>query len=246
VREAVSSGFSSRASESPLNTEIGPHRRFDWARFDLAAVEQVRARLGGTLDDVVLATVAGAVRAFLRGRGIRVTDIDFRAVLPAASRAEASRTGLVRRVIETTSERDGSKQALGGDAIRDVADSLVPDLVTQLARIAARSSDANIVVTNLPGPSRPVYLLGAPLLAVYPVVPLAPTHILGVALFSYAGALYWGFNSDWDELPDLHDFVEAVRDEFQALQEAAGSAPGVSGEEAKSPEAAPADSQGAA
>jgi WS/DGAT/MGAT family acyltransferase len=268
VREAVSSGFSSRASESPLNTAIGPHRRFDWARFDLSAVEQVRGRLGGTLDDVVLATVAGAVRAFLRGRGIRVEDIDFRAVLPAGRRADESRAGLggrgsgllarlpldepdpstrLRRVIETTSEVDDSKQALGGAAIRDFADSLVPDLVAQLARIAARSSGANMVVANLPGPSRRVYLLGTPLLAVYPLVPLAPTHTLGVALFSYAGSLYWGFNSDWDELPDLHDFVDAIRDEFQALEEAAGSAKSVSDEGGvESPEAAPADSQGAA
>jgi hypothetical protein len=127
----------------------------------------------------------------------------------------------LQRVIETVSELEESSPGVA-EAITDVADDLLPGLATQLARIVARGSGANLVVTNLPGPRNTVYLLGAPLRAVYPLFPLPPTHALGIALFSYAGGLFWGINSDWDELPDLHDFVDAIGTEFQALQEAAG------------------------
>jgi diacylglycerol O-acyltransferase len=244
VRQAVSAGFAAGGTQTPLNTAIGPHRRFDWARFDENAVREVGELLGATADEVVLATVAGAVRAFLRGRGIRVEALDFEALVPVSLRGEEERGPVGRRissllarlpldeadprvrlqrVIESVTELEESRPIVGGPAITGVADTLVPALVMQLARIAARGSGANLVVTNLRGPRQTVYLLGAPLREVYPVVPLAPTHALAIALFSYAGTLFWGFNSDWDELPDLHDFVSAIESEFQALQEAAGN-----------------------
>ncbi|TMA39377.1 MAG: WSD1 family O-acyltransferase, partial [Deltaproteobacteria bacterium] len=80
----------------------------------------------------------------------------------------------------------------------------------------------NLIVTNIPGPQVPLYMLGAPLRSGYPTVPLFENQGLGVATFSYAGKLCWGFNADWDLVPDLHDFVEAIRDSFQELTEAAG------------------------
>jgi hypothetical protein len=92
-------------------------------------------------------------------------------------------------------------------------------------RVATRAVTFNVVVTNVPGPSMPLYLLGARMTEVYPMVPLFQNHGLGVALFSYAGGLYWGFNADWDLVPDLHDFVAAVGASFRELQEAASKAP---------------------
>ena len=76
-------------------------------------------------------------------------------------------------------------------------------------------------MTNVPGPQFPVYVLGARMLAVLSARPALQNQALGVALFSYDGRLHWGFNADWDALPDLHDLVEAVGREFEALRAAA-------------------------
>jgi len=98
-----------------------------------------------------------------------------------------------------------------------------PALLGPLTRFGARFGTTNLVVTNVPGSQAPVYMLGARMLATYPVVPLGPKQGLGIALTSYDGGLYWGFNSDWDAFPDLHDFAEEIHAQFEALLEAAGS-----------------------
>lgn len=94
------------------------------------------------------------------------------------------------------------------------------------ARMVTRALPFNLVVTNVPGPQVPLYLLGAKMLDNYPFVPLTDFLGLGIALFSYAGQLCWGFAADWDLLPDLRDFVVAVEDAFRQLREKAGLAEG--------------------
>jgi hypothetical protein len=94
-------------------------------------------------------------------------------------------------------------------------------------RIGLQARIANLVVTNVPGPPGAVYLFGAKLLEIYPVVPLGVNQVLGVALFSYNGTLYWGFNADWDQLPDLHEMVDLVGLEFAELRGIAGRRPRV-------------------
>ena len=86
------------------------------------------------------------------------------------------------------------------------------------------SQPFNLVVTNVPGPQFPIYFLGARMLECYPVVPLFNSLALGIALFSYDGRLFWGFNADWDAVPDLHDLVGAVEREFTTLCDAARAA----------------------
>src|SRR5690606_17151240 len=86
---------------------------------------------------------------------------------------------------------------------------------------AHRGLPFNLVVTNVPGPQVPLYLLGARMEEIYPLVPLFARLGLGVALFSYAGRLHWGFNADWDVVPDLHDFGRAIEDAFEELHRAA-------------------------
>jgi hypothetical protein len=98
----------------------------------------------------------------------------------------------------------------------------VSSLFVEFARLAAKSRPFNLVVTNVPGPQVPIYALGARLTACYPLVPLYENQALGVALFSYDGRIYFGFNADWDALPDLHELVEATRTEFEALVAATG------------------------
>jgi WS/DGAT/MGAT family acyltransferase len=243
--ETLSAGMS-QASPTPLNDDLGPHRRFDWTSIELDAVKQVRKRLGGTLNDVVLAVVAGSVRTFLRARAMRVEELDFRTLVPVSVRTqdehgrlgnrvstlmarlpldEADPAKRLARVIETTGELKGGKQALGGEALAKVADLVFPEFMTLYARMATRGLAANMVVTNVPGPRVPIYMSGARMLEVFPVVPLAAKQGLGVALFSYAERLFWGFNADWDAVPDLHDFVDAIGDEFEKLHALAADAP---------------------
>jgi WS/DGAT/MGAT family acyltransferase len=240
--EAVGAGLRP-ASPSPLNVEIGPHRRFDWTSMDLGIVKQIGRQLGGKVNDVVLAIVSGALRRFLRRRGVAVERLDFRAMVPVNVRDSGARDDMgnrvamivarlpldapdpgerLARVVRETSVVKGSRQALGVQTLEDVSDHTFTTLFTLFGRLAAASRPFNLVVTNVPGPQFPVYVLGARMTACYPLVPLFRNQALGIALFSYAGRLYWGFNADWDAVPDLHDVVEAIETEAAALARAAG------------------------
>ncbi len=234
------------ASSTPLNPDVGPYRRFDWTRFDLDAVKEVKNRLGGTVNDVVVAAVTGALRTFLHRRGVRGEDLQFRAMLPVNTRrqeeygrlgnrvsfllaelplAEADPRRRLERVTETTQRLKESKQVHGFDLIEKIADWTSTEVAVRFARLGARARTYNVVVTNVPGPHFPAFLLGARMLEIYPVVPLYTNQALGIALFSYDGGLFWGFNSDWDAVPDLHDMVEAVQSEFEVLRKAAAEGP---------------------
>ncbi|MDJ0865746.1 MAG: wax ester/triacylglycerol synthase family O-acyltransferase [Myxococcota bacterium] len=245
AREAVSSvgemlgaGLDG-ASPTPLNVGIGPHRRFDWLRIDMEAIKQVRERMGGTLNDVVLCVVAGALRGFLEGRGMRVDDLDLRAQVPVNVRASDQRRKLgnrvammlarlpvdepdlqtrFERVVRTTSELKRSHQVHGGELVEELGDRVGKELLTSLVRLGARGLGFNLTVTNVPGPRFPVYMLGARMLAIYPVVPLFVNQGVGIALFSYDDGLYWGLNADWEAVPDLHDLASALETEFELLR----------------------------
>lgn len=237
VGEALAAGLRP-ASPTPLNVHIGPHRRFDWTSMDLGALKTIRAALGGTLNDVVLAIVAGALRRFLYRRGLRVDDLDFRAMVPVNVRRQAERDHLgnrvammvarlpvgehdartrLERVMHETAALKRSHQAAGVQTIEELSDHSFTTLFTLFARVAAAARPFNLVVTNVPGPQFPVYVLGSQMLACYPLVPLYQNQALGIALFSYDGRLHWGFNADRDALPDVHDVVEAVEREFDGL-----------------------------
>ncbi|UCE85810.1 MAG: wax ester/triacylglycerol synthase family O-acyltransferase [Deltaproteobacteria bacterium] len=240
LRDVIRAGVH-RASPTPINVALGPHRRFDWVRFELADVKEVKSQLGGTVNDVVLAVATGALRRFLRGRGVRVEDLDFRAMIPVNVRTEddprdvgnrivmvvarlpideAEPRTRLERVIDTTRELKASRQARGLALIEELSDWTVASLFVQFAQLVARFGPFNVVVTNVPGPQRRAYLLGSPLLEVYPLVPLYRNQDVGIALFSYDGGLYWGLNADWDSVPDLHDLVGALVREFEALRKA--------------------------
>jgi len=226
------------AAETPFNVPIGPHRRVDWLRVDLADVKTVKEHWGGTVNDVVLATVAGATRRFLVGRGIRPEGLEFRAMVPVSVRADNERGHLGNKVVqmltrlpvgqadpreryrlimETTGELKRSHQIRGGELLEELGDWTATAVLSQIMRLAGWRRVYNVVVTNVPGPQVPLYLLGAPLRDPFPMVPLFWNQAVGVALFSYASGLSWGVAADWDALPDLHDLIEAIRDEFQLL-----------------------------
>lgn len=231
------------APETPFNQSIGPHRRFDWLSLRLDDVKLVKNRLGGTVNDVVLATVAGAVGTFLDGRLHDTATDDFRALVPVNMRTPAERnignhvsawlTSLpirepdpLRRfasVQRMTQHLKETKQASTAELLGQVmewADSLLALSVG----LATRAHPYNLVVTNVAGPPFPMFLLGSRMLAGYPQVPLFEKQGLGVALFSYDGNMFWGFNGDWDLMPDLSSFAQAVQFAFHELHAAAMAA----------------------
>jgi WS/DGAT/MGAT family acyltransferase len=239
--EIVEAGLH-RVSPTPFNVEIGPHRRFDWLRYDLDDVKEVKNRLGATVNDVVLANVAGAVRSFLMQRSEDVSDLDFRAMVPVNIRTEDESGQLGNRVatvvaplplgepdarqrlaqvVEATKEAKASRQVGGMEMMEEISEWGLTRLFTQFARLTALSRPFNVVVTNVPGPQIEAFLLGSPLRDAYPLVPLYKNQALGIALFSYHGGLFWGLNADWDALPDLHALIEALALDFQELQKAA-------------------------
>ena len=239
---AVSSATLGMASATPLNVAVGPRRSFAWTRLDLAAVKMVKARLGGTVNDVVLTVLAGAVGRYLTAAGVAVGGLDFRVTMPASVRAASEHGALGNRVGVLTlalpiAERDArrrlrviaglteglkhSGQLHGVEMIAEVSDRFFPPLAGWLARIAARARMYNLSVTNVPGPPVPVYLLGARLESIYPLAFLFAQQALTVAILSYDGQLFWTLTADPDVLPDLRPLLAATADEFASLRAAA-------------------------
>lgn len=193
LRETISAGLEPTMATS-LNPEIGPYRRFDWTRTEITAIDEIRSQLGGTLNDVVLATAAGAIGRFLRRRGQRTDDGIFRAQIPVSIRKASERGQAgnrvvmlmaelpidesdpcerLYRVIETTTKLKQSRQRAGVEFLERVGDRAAAIVWQLFARYATWQRSFNVVITNVPGPARPVYLLGARMLAIHPLVPLA-------------------------------------------------------------------------
>jgi len=229
-----------RVSTTPFNHPIGPHRRFDWLTMDLAELKAMRRVLGGSLNDLVLATVTGAVRRFLIHRRVDPSIIHFRAMTPVSVRSETESGKLGNRVSawlaelpveepdpqkrlqiirKRTQELKKSKSAVAANLLTRVVDWSSSTILALGARNVTRLLPFNMVVTNVPGPQLPLYTLGARMLEVFPHVPLVDNLGLGVALMSYDGKLCWGFNADYDLVPDLDRFVTNIVESFEELRE---------------------------
>jgi WS/DGAT/MGAT family acyltransferase len=232
------------APPSPLNVPIGPHRRYTWVDADLDGLKAVKNALGGTLNDAVLASVTLALGRWLRGRGTDTEGLVLKAMVPVSVRAEAERGALGNRVaamwaplpVGLEDPRDvqatvaeamrglkESGQAVGAQALTQLADFAPPTIASQAARLQARQRYFNLVVTNVPGPQFPLYLLGRRMRAIYPVVPLARNQALGIAIMSYNGRLCFGLLADYDAMPDLRDVADALRGAIADLAAAAGA-----------------------
>ena len=225
--------------------DISPYRRFDWTAFRLDDVKAVKNALGGTINDAVVATTTSAVRRYLLRQGTDVDSIEgFRTLLPVNTRkmgglsvgnhvamlladlpvSEPDPLQRLQKVIEiTTNLKQESNQAGGAELIEEVADLTTKRLVSELYRTAMRLRTYNLIITNVPGPPFPLYMLSAKMEAIYPMVPLMQNQNLGIALFSYAGGLHFGFNADWESFPDVHEFVEDLDASFAEYQQLAAS-----------------------
>lgn len=236
------------APASPLNTEVGGARRFVMVGTDLEDYRSVRSRLmkgraadDVTINDVVLATLAGAFRSWLLTRGESVKgETTVRAMVPISvvdqSAADHQAGGVRAAFVNLPVGEPGPSmrlhqisfamrqqmetgQAVGADAIRSLAGFAPPTLHTVGARLGQVVSRRlyNLVITNVPGPQYPLYALDAHLLATYPVMPLGPGQALAIGLTSYDGGVYYGLNCDRDSMPDADVLGQSIVDSLAEL-----------------------------
>jgi diacylglycerol O-acyltransferase / wax synthase len=231
------------APSSPFNVRIGPHRRFTWVPADLGQFKAIKNSLGGTVNDVVLAVVSGALGSYMRLHGHPSENVGLRAMVPVSIRADIEKGALGNRVaamwvtlpVGTTDPQERlrkisqsmntvkqSGQAVGAEILTELSGFAPPTIMAQAARLQARQRLFNLVITNVPGPQFPLYLLGRELESVYPMVPLAENTALGIAILSYNGQLNFGLVADYDALADVETLADELRSSIEELSVAAG------------------------
>jgi diacylglycerol O-acyltransferase / wax synthase len=241
----VLTAFADPAPDVPLNQPIGPHRRYVWARSELATFKRIKDALGGTVNDVVLAVVTGSLRSWLQRRGIRTEGLELRALVPVSIRTEDERGDLgnrialmrgplpvyiedpvrrLRTISEAMADLKRSKQALGAEVISRFNDFAPPTLLAQASRINFSTRLFNTIVTNVPGPQIPLYVLGRELEEVFPVAFLPENHALAVAIMSYHGKVGFGLLADYDSMEDVEEIASGINDSLVELEQAAAAA----------------------
>src|SRR4051794_4969272 len=237
VGEVVRAGLDP-APPSPLNVRIGPHRRFEWVAAALDDLKEVKAGLGGTVNDAVLAVVAGALRRWYHARGLPVAGVTLRACVPVSVRAPGERGVLgnrlaqlvcplplgeadpVARYREISAAMAGikdSRQALGAEVIASAQEFAPPTILAQASRLNFSSRFYNLLVTNVPGPQLPLYVLGRRIESVFPIPFLAGDRALAIAVMSYDGGMGFGLLGDLDALEDLDVVGAGIREALDEL-----------------------------
>jgi WS/DGAT/MGAT family acyltransferase len=233
------------APPSSLNVPIGPHRRYAVARARLKDLKAIKNALGGTVNDVVLTVAAGGLRRLLEERGDDLPEHGLRAMVPVNLRTtdEGQQLGNrvsslfvhlpvcepdpVRRYLVTageTGELKSGAMARGGAELIALSGLAPPLLHSVLARATAGARLFNLTITNVPGPTRPLYAFGARLEEIMPLVPLAADHAVGIAVVSYDGKVCFGLSGDARALPDLHTLRAGIEDSITELRRIARSA----------------------
>ncbi len=242
------------APPSPLNVKIGPHRRYEFVRASLDDFKAVKNELGGTVNDVVLSVVTGALRGWLQHRSVDVRGLELKALVPVSVRAEEEHGALGNRVSamvapipvyepdpvrrlalirESMRDLKESKQAVGAQALTELTGFAPPTILAQAARLQSAQRFFNLLVTNVPGPQFPLYSVGHEMQDLFPMAPLAENQALGIAVMSYNGKLGFGLIADWDALPDLGLVAEGLEKSAAELLRAAETAGPAEGNGAK-------------
>jgi len=227
---------------TPLETDIGPHRRFEVVREQLSDLKEIKDAFGCTVNDVVLAAVSGALARFLHARGIRTEGLELRACVPVSVRTDAQAGAMgnqltqilcplpvyiadpaarVEFVKETMDGLKDSRQAMGAATIASMEDFAPPTILAQASRLHFSGRMYTLLVTNIPGPQVPLYVLGRELQDVVPVAFLGGRRSLAVAIMSYNGGINFGLIGDFDALPDLDGIADALRASIAELLELA-------------------------
>lgn len=227
-------------SENPLNGPLGPHRILDWLSVPFEDVRTIKNALSCTVNDVVLTVVTSAVRQFFLDRQVKPEHIPYRVAAPVSIRRNSDTSQMGNRVsawsirlpieksnieaqladlIHQTKSMKDSQQALGIEMIMSLAE-WTPTLLVLGARTGGAAN--NTIVTNVPGPQFPLYLIGAEMEAIYPCVPLMDQMGIGIALMSYNGSIYWGFNCDYGRVSDISNFIKKIKISFEYLADLGG------------------------
>lgn len=231
-------GAGMSAPNTVFNVEIGPHRRFAITQADLAELKRAKNEHGGTVNDVILSIVAGGIGKYLRARGHSTEELELRAMVPVSVRAVEEHGVLGNRIsammaslpvwCEDPVERlkiltaemgdlKSSGQAVGAEILTKITDFAPTTIASQAARLQPAQRFFNLVVTNVPGPQFPLYVLGRKMESIFPMVPLARRQALCVGIMSYNGQVNFGLIGDYDAMADLDSFaldLEAATEEI--------------------------------
>lgn len=226
------------APSSPLNQLAGPHRRYSGVRTQISDLRLVKNTFGGSINDVVVTIVTGALRKWLLSRGVRTEGLELRALVPVSVRADAQRgefgnklavmqgplpvyvdDALDRYLIvrQAMDELKASGQALGAGVLASVQNLAPPTLLAQASRLQFSTHFFNLLVTNVPGPQLPLYMVGRKLLDIFPIAFLPNGHGLSVAVFSYDGGMDFGLLADFDTIPDLDVISDGITESLAEL-----------------------------
>ncbi len=230
------------APNTSLNEPIGAHRRLAVMRAPLADLKLVKNALGGTVNDVVLTVAASGLRELLQGRGEALPHQGLRAMVPMNIRSAGEHLELgnkitslfvhlpvdepdtliryQRQMDEAETLKSGS-QAVGSKTMIDVAGLAPPALHSFIARSLFATRLFNVTVTNVPGPQATLYAFGVRLREIWPLVPIAASHAIGLAVLSYDGELFFCVNADRDTAPDVDVMVDGMRAALRELRELA-------------------------
>jgi diacylglycerol O-acyltransferase len=227
---------------STFDVRIGPNRRFAMTEAPVQRFKDVKDALGGTLNDVILTTVGGALHRLLRERREPTSGRTLRAMVPVSVRSSGDpetgnrvapafvdipvgRMGPRRRLLEIragTKHLKESMMAMSADTIIGLGAYAPGGLLAGAARLASRGPWFNLVVSNIPGPPQPMYLAGARLVASYPSMPLGQNSALSIACTSLAGTMAFGLTGDWDAMPDIDRLAIALEESFEEICKIAG------------------------
>jgi WS/DGAT/MGAT family acyltransferase len=239
-------------SHSSLNGASGPHRRWEWTQASLSEVKAIRIALGGTVNDVVLAAITRGFRDLLTGRDELIEGQVVRSLVPVSVRSEAERGRLnnrvsavmvnlpvgqadavqrLRRIREQMDDIKNTRQAVGAQALTELAGFAAPTLLALGSRLSFRLPQPLLqtVTTNVPGPRMPLYMLGRRMVDLHPYVPIASNILTSIGIMSYLDQLNFGINADFDAVPDisvLRDGIRAGVDELLARGASAGTRAG--------------------
>ncbi|HEY4997133.1 MAG TPA: wax ester/triacylglycerol synthase family O-acyltransferase, partial [Solirubrobacteraceae bacterium] len=242
ARAMTSAGGNLRpVGASSLTGQIGPHRRWSWARARLSDVKIVRGALGGTVNDVVLTLITQGFRSLLEARDEPIAEGQLvRTMVPVSvrrrgekgvynNRVSAVFAGLpvgisdpAERLMHIRAEMDGikeSKQAVAGDVLSSISGFAPPLLLALGSRLVTVSPRLNMhtATTNVPGPQQPVQTLGRRMLESFPFVPVVGSIQIVVAIFSYDGGLYFGVTGDYDGAADIEVLTAGIEQGMEDL-----------------------------
>ncbi len=241
VRDEISS-----APHTSLNDPIGAHRRLAAMSASLADLKQIKEALGGTVNDVVLAIAAGGFRDLLEGRGEGLPEKGLRAMVPMNLRAAGEHLELGNRItslfvhlpmvepdplaryqrqVEEAEGLKAGRQAVGSKTLIDFTALAPPAIHSFLARSLFATRLFNVTITNVPGPPATLYAFGSRMREVWPLVPIAASHAVGIAVLSYDGELFFCVNADRDTVPDLDVLRDGMVRTFTDLRERAAAGP---------------------